>query len=55
MGHVGQQIFHVFVCNDPTHSFLVHSCSVDDGRGVRFDLVSGDKLMNFASLTIYLA
>ncbi|KAI6243955.1 60S ribosomal protein L7a [Aphelenchoides fujianensis] len=42
LGHVGQQIFHVFTCNDPTHSFLVHSCAVDDGRGVRFDLLDID-------------
>ncbi|KAI6205577.1 60S ribosomal protein L7a [Aphelenchoides besseyi] len=42
LGHVGQQIFHVFKCNDPSHSFLVHSCAVDDGRGVRFDLLDID-------------
>lgn len=42
-GKVGDRIFHVWECDDPTHGFLVHSCSVDDGRGSRFDLVRSSK------------
>jgi len=42
LGKVGDKIFHVWHCDDPTHSFLVHSCSVDDGRGSKFDLLDVD-------------
>ncbi|CAD5228926.1 unnamed protein product [Bursaphelenchus okinawaensis] len=42
LGHVGDRIFHVWSCNSPNHNFLVHSCTVDDGRGLRFDLLDID-------------
>lgn len=38
-GQVGEQIYHVWECDDDTHGFLVHSCFVNDGRGTQFDLV----------------
>ncbi|CEF61003.1 Zona pellucida domain-containing protein [Strongyloides ratti] len=41
-GEVGDKIYHVWECDDPTHGFLVHSCYVDDGRGQRFDLLDID-------------
>lgn len=42
LGKVGDKIFHVWECDDPAYGFLVHSCSVDDGRGSRFDLLDVD-------------
>lgn len=42
LGKVGDKIYHVWQCDDPTHGFLVHSCAVDDGRGNKFDLLDVD-------------
>uniref|UniRef100_A0A914RFH1 ZP domain-containing protein n=1 Tax=Parascaris equorum TaxID=6256 RepID=A0A914RFH1_PAREQ len=41
-GQVGEQIYHVWECDDDTHGFLVHSCFVNDGRGTQFDLMDVD-------------
>ncbi|VDK48366.1 unnamed protein product [Cylicostephanus goldi] len=40
-GTVGERIYHVWQC-DSTSGFLVHSCSVSDGRGERVDLIDVD-------------
>ncbi|RCN48356.1 hypothetical protein ANCCAN_05504 [Ancylostoma caninum] len=39
MGSVGDKIYHVWQCDSLATGFLVHSCSVGDGRGERVDLV----------------
>jgi hypothetical protein len=41
-GKVGEQITHVWECDDESQGFLVHSCWVNDGRGNRFDLLDID-------------
>ncbi|KAK6049060.1 hypothetical protein COOONC_13433 [Cooperia oncophora] len=39
MGRVGEKIYHVWQCDGVASGFLVHSCSVGDGRGERVDLI----------------
>lgn len=38
-GHVGDKIFHVWECDSDEQRMLIHSCSVTDGKGYKFDLV----------------
>ncbi|KAK6766416.1 hypothetical protein RB195_025990 [Necator americanus] len=42
MGTVGEKIYHVWQCDSSATGFLVHSCSVGDGRGERIDLIDVD-------------
>ncbi|EYC33985.1 hypothetical protein Y032_0001g189 [Ancylostoma ceylanicum] len=42
MGSVGDKIYHVWQCDSLATGFLVHSCSVGDGRGERVDLIDVD-------------
>ncbi|KAF7638326.1 ZP domain-containing protein [Meloidogyne graminicola] len=42
LGKVGDKVFHVWECDDSDYGFLVHSCAVDDGKGLKFDLLDVD-------------
>lgn len=41
-GTVGEKIYHVWQCDSLATGFLVHTCSVGDGRGERVDLIDVD-------------
>ncbi|CAJ0947193.1 unnamed protein product, partial [Mesorhabditis belari] len=41
-GQVGDKIFHVWECDNNEQRMLVHSCSVTDGKGYKFDLLDID-------------
>ncbi|KAJ1349028.1 hypothetical protein KIN20_004470 [Parelaphostrongylus tenuis] len=42
LGTVGEKIYHVWQCDASVNNFLVHSCTVGDGRGEKVDLIDID-------------
>ncbi|KAE9414124.1 hypothetical protein Angca_002499, partial [Angiostrongylus cantonensis] len=42
LGTVGEKIYHVWQCDASVTDFLVHSCTVGDGRGEKVDLIDID-------------
>ncbi|VDL72518.1 unnamed protein product [Nippostrongylus brasiliensis] len=42
MGAVGEKVYHVWKCDSMATRFLLHSCSVGDGRGDKVDLIDVD-------------